>query len=459
MKTNNSGSGVNHKDNVWIFFLFLWILASLLMFIIPTSNAFIPKLYLLLSVASITLLATLPNPVALFPIWSIVFGFLIAQTGFQLQVGTITTSALEVVLIALLVIYLLWQEHAPNGIISIKIPGQKLFNLFIIFSLLIYFISIVKGIDPLNALFQMKGFILYPMMIYIFVIGIQEKKTLIFAIVVPLVLFLLTSGVGILSYLTSIEVGQSTIRMGGFYAPINLFGITLASFSLFALGLSIYFQGIKKFGLLIISAFLLMGALTSVSRVVWIMYTLGLIVLFFLNRKGRPWVLLIAAVLTLVLVNNPGNIVWRILQITDSSTNQRIFYLQSGWEAFRTNWLTGAGWGNGQWYLPNIGLMTSGSIPWYHNDYLNLAVQVGIVGLVLYAGYWISVLHYGIKEIRQRPTSFEMATATGALVGLVSLLVAAGFEHVFWRPDIGGVVGWMSGILLASINLEKKARI
>jgi len=179
------------------------------------------------------------------------------------------------------------------------------------------------------------------------------------------------------------------------------------------------------------------------------------LLLFIINKKSRIWVLLIGVGLATILISNFANLSWRIWQISDSSSAERLFYLKSGWEAFKANWLTGAGWGNGLLYYENIGLVPTGYIPWYHNDYLNLAVQIGLPGLVMYLGYWGSVLFFAVKKVFDKSRSFEMRVAIGAFIGLVCLLISACFEHVLWRPDIGGVVGWMSGILIASLHLEK----
>src|SRR5690606_27791457 len=94
-----------------------------------------------------------------------------------------------------------------------------------------------------------------------------------------------------------------------------------------------------------------------------------------------------------------------LLQVEDSSTQRRTAYLFSGFQAFKARFVTGWGWGRAFTYsgLPSTQflswseflapaapgtLIPTNSLPWYHNDYLNLAVQAGLIGLTLYLAFW-----------------------------------------------------------------------
>jgi hypothetical protein len=57
----------------------------------------------------------------------------------------------------------------------------------------------------------------------------------------------------------------------------------------------------------------------------------------------------------------------------------------------------------------------------------------------------------------KRHTASELAGyIQGSQIALVSLLVSAGFEHVFWRPDIAGLIGWFLGIMVAGMALDDR---
>ena len=447
---------IKRTDDRWVGMALFWVAIELIVST-PGFDTFEVKLFLLLPIVVLSFLITLTKPQKYYSIWPIVMGLLVAHTGYQLVVGTITTSALEVVILVLFVIINLSKNTLPTSANSFPLPGKRFLVAFVILSIINFLVTILLGYSYSNALIESKGFIIYPLMVGIFIFTVRNTKTLVWAVIIPLLLFLVVAGRGVNEYSAGISIGTQNLRIGADYAPINLFGITLASFSLLALGWSGHYKiGRKKIGLLVIFFALMAGSFTSVSRTVWVEFAFGFLTLFIFHSKRRVWIIFLVAVLIGILIINPENITYRILQADDSSTQSRQFMFQSGWEAIKTYWITGAGWGNGQWYFEGVGVVPSGSVPWYHNDYFNLAVQVGLPGLFLYLGFWSSVIIYAAKRLRTRKESLEMAIAIGALSGLIGLFAAAGFEHVLWRPDIAGVVGWMGGILLAALKLDKE---
>jgi len=140
----------------------------------------------------------------------------------------------------------------------------------------------------------------------------------------------------------------------------------------------------------------------------------------------------------------------RLFQLSDSSTTKRYFYLESGLNSILRYGLTGAGWGKAYWYYEGIGLVPSGNIPWYHNDYLNLAVQVGIPGLVLYLGFWFSFIKSIVsKQLSSSTNSFVVS----GVAALIAVLVGASLEHLLWRSDMAGYVFWIAGFIIAASKL------
>ena len=140
-------------------------------------------------------------------------------------------------------------------------------------------------------------------------------------------------------------------------------------------------------------------------------------------------------------------------------SKDRSFFLTSGLHALKERWLLGWGWGNAYWYLPGVGLFPTGDIPWYHNDYLNLAVQIGIVGVLLYLGYWWQLLGAAQRWLKTHAGASLSGYVRGSQAALVGLLIAAAFEHVLWRPDIAGLVGWLSGLMLAGMYLGARDQL
>lgn len=448
---------VSRKTEIPIELVVMWILGTLILQT-PFGTSYQVKLGILVLLIGISIFYVIVKPLRGFTFWSIGLGILIAQTGFQLNVKNIKTSALEFVILALsLFLLIYYQQHSLSLKTKLYVPGQKFFFGFVFFALVLFLFGMVRGDNFLNALYPLKGFILYPFMVYVFLIGIQNEKTMRWAVFLPAGLFLLAAFNGLSGYQEANLESEYLVRVGGNYAAINLYGITLASVSLLLAGIgSSHPKSNLRITSIIFAFILFWGAIVSVSRAVAIGYVLGLLTILFLG-KGRtrlfPFILILLVSLYFLL---PQEITARLFQLSDASTMKRESYLISGFEAFKVFWFTGAGWGNGYSYYSGAGLVKTGFYPWYHNDYLNLAVQVGVFGLGLYLTFWSKILVFAFRQVTRSSNTQYTGYIRGSFAGLISALVAAAFDHVLWRPDMAGFVIWLVGILLVAINLDKK---
>ncbi len=435
-----------------------WLLASVLSEL-RLTDSFAIKLVILVVPAVVSLLAVLVNPAQGYALWSLVFGLLLTHTGYQADLGPLRFSALEAALVGLLFLLVWLSSRSVPFRWRLMLPGSAPLTLFILYSSGVLLAGWLGGGDITRELYEFKGFILYPLIAVVMVFGLQNIRLLRLALLLVVPWYLYLAGVGILQFLTgtAAAAGDQIVRVDAGYAPINTYGITLAAVAVLMLGVALASQtrGMRIGGLLA-SFWLFLGAAGSVSRAVWIAFAAGLLVLFFTGagrRAGLPYLLTLLVAIVTLFALLPPEVSGRILQLSNSSTVERAFYLDSGWHALLDRVLIGWGWGNAFWYYPQIGLVPTGNIPWYHNDYLNLAVQTGVVGLGLYLAFWLRVLRTGVQWLHGHTAMEQTGFVRGGLAGLVVLLVAATFEHVLWRPDIGGLVGWMLGILVAGMAL------
>ena len=434
--------------------LLVWAM-SLVALLSPWTDTVPRKVLFLATPLVFSTWITLLHPAEGFAVWSLGLTVLVSQTGYQLDLGRFRTSALELVLVGLLVLLPLARKWGRLPRLP-ALPGQRLFAGFVLYALGALAFSLAQGTRLDLALPQFKGFLLYPLMAYVLLAGLSRHHLLRWISLLAIGWYMVVALVGMLQFIQGSQGGAQLFRASGDYAPINVFGITLTAISLFALGISLHDERhvIRGVGTLV-AVWIFLGAIASVSRSVWIAFGFGLLALF-LGRSRRGILLqiaLLAAVLLLVLLPNP--VTHRVLQLSDSSTQRRLFYLESGWQAWRARPLLGWGWGQAFSYIPGIGLLRTGWIPWYHNDYLNLAVQTGLVGLGLYLAFWLQVLRQGHGWLRQHAGTATAGYVHGSLAALVALLVAATFEHVLWRADIAGLVGWLLGILAVAMHLEQ----
>ncbi|MBK9713256.1 MAG: O-antigen ligase family protein [Kouleothrix sp.] len=422
----------------------------------PFADSIVAKLLLLTPPVIVSMLLTLLNARDGYALWSISLGFLVTQTGYQLDIGKIRISALEILLVVLLPI-LWWQSNRSIKInFRLRRSAYICLILFFAYSIIMFAISMINHIELDFIVNEFKGFLLYPLMAYVVAAGLQKYEHLRLSIITVVFMYVLVATRGILDFARHMGGGAwyDVYRTSGGYAPINTYGITMLTICMLTLGIGLSLHDRRlKLLLLMISAWLFLGAVVSVSRTVWIAGIGGIIALVISGRRGKYAIglLLVALILFLTL---PDQVAGRIDQISDSSSDKRSFYLESGIQTWKARWLTGWGWGVAYWYQPTIGLVPAEDMPWYHNDYLNLAVQVGAIGLMLYLGYWLQVLHTAHQWLRKHARSRAFGILLGGQMALVALLVSAGFEHVLWKPDIAGLVGWVCGLMLACMRLH-----
>lgn len=447
------------KHGALVFLALSWIVSGIGV-TMPFADNFVIKLLLLTPPFAISLLLTLLNPREGFALWSISLGFLVTQTGYQVDVGQIRLSALELTLVVLSFIFLLNNRSLFTGPPVIKKSSYICLILFVVYSIIIFAVSITKNVPFSAAVNEFKGFILYPFMAYVVAAGLRKYSTIRLSVVIIVTWYVFISGRGIWQFLQG-ETNNTlddVFRASADYASINTYGITMVVACLLMLGIVLYMSDRRlKVVMMMVVIWLFLGAVASVSRTVWVAGGAGVFTLFLSGRKKKYAIglLLIAFVLFLAL---PKEVSGRIDQLSDTSTEKRAFYLESGVQAWKASWLTGWGWGVAFWYQPGIGLIPTGEIPWYHNDYLNLAVQTGAIGLALYLGYWLQVLHAAHRWQRTHAQSDISGYMLGSMMALVALLVSAGLEHVLWKTDIAGLVGWVAGLMIACMRLGNQER-
>jgi hypothetical protein len=426
----------------------------------PLATSVPAKLLLLVPPFLITVVLTLHRPADGFTLWSLAIGFMVTQTGYQLAIDDARLSALEVVILFLL-LFLVWYRRRAQGAGPpvFRLPGLRLLLLFVLYAFLMLGVSLLRGVRPLATIIEFKGFVLYPFVPFIMVVGLRSLKIVraAIAMVVGWYLLVATQGIGQFRSADLVDRWGGLYRASADYASINTYGITLLAAALLVLGIGVYSSTVRARVLLFgASLWLFMGAVTSVSRTVWVAAAAGLLILL-TNRDKRHYGLILLIVGMAIFLLLPNEVAGRIDQLSDSSTQKRELYLQAGMQAWQQRWLTGWGWGV-SFYMTSAGLIPGyDGIAWYHNDYLILASQTGLIGLLLYVGYW---LHTMVTSIRWRAMAVDspfVGYVRGAQMALVGLLAAAFFEHVLWKPDIAGLVGWVSGLMFTCMYLDREA--
>jgi O-antigen ligase len=143
-------------------------------------------------------------------------------------------------------------------------------------------------------------------------------------------------------------------------------------------------------------------------------------------------------------------------QIAPALVDDESYSLATRLEAWRVLWqiaerspLLGTGLGNYYYYAQNFSILG-----WYvpfisHNQYQDLLVQTGVLGLLAFAWFGVEALLMSFRLSVQSPPGFPAAYAVGAFGGTVGSL-SAGMLGDWIIPFYynAGVVGFRSSLLL-----------
>jgi len=130
-----------------------------------------------------------------------------------------------------------------------------------------------------------------------------------------------------------------------------------------------------------------------------------------------------------------------------TSTYRRILLLKGGWRMFLDKPLTGVGVGNFYW---NTGKYAGVSAGYAHDMYIEVAAELGLVGIFLFMGIIFLTLR-DLRKITKMVKSTSLKNyAQGLYVGLIGFLVSALFLHAEYEKFL-----WL--FIFLTICLKKLA--
>ena len=205
------------------------------------------------------------------------------------------------------------------------------------------------------------------------------------------------------------------------------------------------------------------GILMTYSRASWVGLAAA-IFLFVLLAKPRLLPVLILGGLAL-LPALPASIYNRILTIfnpSDSSTSSRFPIYEVGLRIWRTSPLVGTGLGseisaalahNSGWYHRLF------RFPHYHNIYLQLAVETGLLGLLSYAAGFLGACKDSLRAVRAAGCPRDVrCLVIGCFSGLAGVMIC-GLADYFWHyPRVMAIFWLIFGMMLAGIRLAGCSR-
>ena len=200
--------------------------------------------------------------------------------------------------------------------------------------------------------------------------------------------------------------------------------------------------------------------LMTYSRSGWVSFALTAVVFLALWNKRLLPLVPIAGLLAIPLL--PETVFNRILTIgntADSSNMYRIYIWGSALEMIRDNALNGIGLGP-QNFIPlyaNYAHPNATIAPHTHMLYLEVWLEMGILGIVSFLGMYLGTIRRGLRAIRHADPLVRnvLIAAISSLVG-VSFVAAA--EYIWFYPRVMFAFFILLGVTLAAVKLADESK-
>ncbi len=227
-----------------------------------------------------------------------------------------------------------------------------------------------------------------------------------------------------------------------------------------------------KFLLVYVAIMVALGIVTSLSRAGWLSATIGMITVLLMGGwRGRQiWLRLLVVMAVFVcaaavfwslepirnyflktVVADGGN---QKVSLGDPTLGGRTMMWSGTIDIIRQNPLIGTGMGTWQWHYQKVKDYRILSFPDYtHNDYLNLASDYGMIGVILMCVVFVMFFLHAFRVVAGAQSSEDKAFAVGAVSAILAILVHSWFDfnlHIFGNSAFLAIImGTTAGIPLS----------
>ncbi len=389
-----------------------------------------------------------------------------SRSGMQLRLsGPLVISATDLVMLLGVVILLLRTKILRRTRLRPVAIARPLW-VWALVGALGLIVDLARGVSWTNYVPEIKGYYLW-LLIVILCVNVIRTRASLRALLVVMVLAALPNvllsvhnvqaGTDVVA--TTLPNGEVVNRSSGGAGLINQFAFYMMIVFFLALGLG---MAARRWSARLLfygcAGFLLVGIYLTYTRGAWLAVALGVLVVAATGGRRVLAVAVLSAVIGYALF---FPLVRNRLDFSDNSVAERVVYNRTATAALRANPLLGGGWGSNYYLYGDVlvPLFDQNDLPFWHDDYLLVATQVGLPGLAVFLSIWVSLIWGTLRARRRAPPGPLRAYLLVLLAALVAMLFQAATDMFFWWNETGPLIWLVVGLACAAINIaDEEAR-
>jgi O-antigen ligase len=188
------------------------------------------------------------------------------------------------------------------------------------------------------------------------------------------------------------------------------------------------------------TAYIAVAAALTFSRSAWIAIFAGAIIFaVMVSPRGLLLILPAAVAVVSIALIFPDTVGIRLLNFisqSDSANNYRLAVWNSSWDLLSDTFIHGIGWGEEAFRTAYINYAAEGtqSVMHSHSLYLQIAIQTGVIGLVLFIASVLLIVKKSIFSTSVRSSDASLALfVKAAISGALSVMIIGIFDYTWYN--------------------------
>lgn len=328
----------------------------------------------------------------------------------------------------------------------VKTPLDKIFLIFIAARILSIPLSLYPEISYIRFLKEIIFYTIFFVVTNEF--DVTNRKKIILVLRLIIITGIVSSVYGCFNFLTG-SVERATSLTGGYYT-LGIYLTLVLSILLFTKkGKNLIPTNIGWYFTVLI---IISGIICTLNRMHWVLMVFLIVISFIINKDKiliTGFILLV--ILSILIIPDIMNRFDLLINLMSNTSDRNIIY-QAALDMVFNRPIFGHGLATFKEIFPSFDKVGDGAINSWHNDFIQIYMESGIVGLFSYVFLIISVLKIGYINIKRFfNNQFYKSISIGILISTTVLMITGGF----FDPITSIIIFVMLGLLsLISSNSE-----